>query len=269
MFETKLPYPVFDADNHFYDAPDAITRHLEPEFVDRGAIAVDYRPGIADRHRERIAQGTREEFPVPGSHTYKANPLRIEDPEERAKVVESFRRMAPAFQSRDNRLEVMDVQGLRAGPDVPHRRRRLGEQRVPRRPARQCGERARAQPVGAGRLGLQLPGSHPHPGERPDRRRRPHGRRARPHAGRRRARGAPAAGTAQRAFPGRPVLRPLLGAHRRVGRARRRAPQLHEVPARQVPISGTTRTRTTSTASTRSSGSRTGATARSWRRSPP
>ncbi len=114
MFETKLPYPVFDADNHFYDAPDAITRHLEPEFADRGAIAVDYRPGIADQHRERIAQETREEFPVPGSHTYKANPLRIEDPEERARVVESFRRMAPAFQSRDNRLEVMDVQGLRA-----------------------------------------------------------------------------------------------------------------------------------------------------------
>ena len=115
MFETKLPYPVFDADNHFYDAPDAITRHLEREFVERGAVAVDYRPDIAERHRERIAQdGGGEEFPLPGSHTYKANPLRIEDAGERAAVVESFRRMAPAFQNRENRLEVMDAQGLRA-----------------------------------------------------------------------------------------------------------------------------------------------------------
>jgi predicted TIM-barrel fold metal-dependent hydrolase len=51
---------------------------------------------------------------VPGSATYKANPLRIQDPDERKKVVESFQLMAPAFQSRDNRLDVMDVQGLEA-----------------------------------------------------------------------------------------------------------------------------------------------------------
>jgi hypothetical protein len=41
MFETKLPYPVFDADNHFYDAPDAITRYLERNFIDAGKVAVD------------------------------------------------------------------------------------------------------------------------------------------------------------------------------------------------------------------------------------
>src|SRR5262249_5967937 len=44
----------------------------------------------------------------------RANPLKIEDADERAKVVNSFRLMAPAFQSRENRLEVMDVQGLEA-----------------------------------------------------------------------------------------------------------------------------------------------------------
>jgi predicted TIM-barrel fold metal-dependent hydrolase len=117
MFETKLPYPVFDADNHFYDAEDAITRYLEPELVAAGKIAKDYVPGKADQHRERM----REQFGgvVPGSATYKANPLRIEDPDERERVVQSFRMMAPAFQNRDNRLEIMDVQGLEAAIMFP------------------------------------------------------------------------------------------------------------------------------------------------------
>jgi predicted TIM-barrel fold metal-dependent hydrolase len=110
MFETKLPYPVFDADNHFYDASDAVTRHLEREFVDAGKVAVDYRPNVAEVHRARM----QEEFGVPGSHTYKANPLRIADPEEREKVVQSFRLLAPSYQSREKRLEVMDIQGLEA-----------------------------------------------------------------------------------------------------------------------------------------------------------
>jgi len=117
MFETKLPYPVFDADNHFYDAEDAITRYLEPEFAEAGKIAQDYVPGKADQHRERM----QRDFGgmVPGSATYKANPLRIEDADERERVVQSFRMMAPAFQNRDNRLEIMDVQGLEAAIMFP------------------------------------------------------------------------------------------------------------------------------------------------------
>jgi predicted TIM-barrel fold metal-dependent hydrolase len=114
MFETKLPYPVFDADNHFYDAADAITRHLESKFVESDKVAIDYVPGKADRHRRKIEEEFGIESSIPGSHTYRANPLRIEDPGEREKVVTSFRLMAPAFQNRENRLEVMDVQGLEA-----------------------------------------------------------------------------------------------------------------------------------------------------------
>jgi len=119
VFETKLPYPVFDADNHFYDAPDAITRHLEPRFADAGKVAVDYRPDTFERHRKRMEEEFGIELGLPGSHTYKANPLKIEDAEERAKVVNSFRLMAPAFQSRENRIDVMDVQGLEAAIMFP------------------------------------------------------------------------------------------------------------------------------------------------------
>jgi predicted TIM-barrel fold metal-dependent hydrolase len=119
MFETKLPYPVFDADNHFYDAPDAISRHLEAKFVDAGQVAFDYQPDKSAKHRQQLQEEFGIELGVPGSHTYKANPLRIEDPEEREKVVNSFRLMSPAFQNRENRLDVMDVQGLEAAIMFP------------------------------------------------------------------------------------------------------------------------------------------------------
>ncbi len=119
MFETTLPYPVFDADNHFYDAEDVITRHLEQSFIDAGKVAVDYRPDTFERHRARMQEEFGNEFGLPGSHTYKANPLRIEDPDEREKVVQTFRLLAPSFQSRENRLEVMDVQGLEAAIMFP------------------------------------------------------------------------------------------------------------------------------------------------------
>lgn len=113
MFETKLPYPVFDADNHFYDTADAITRYLEPEFVEAGKVAKDYVPGKADEHKERIRADAIMKS-VPGAATYKSNPLLIEDPEERESVVKEFQLLSPAYQNRDKRLEVMDVQGLEA-----------------------------------------------------------------------------------------------------------------------------------------------------------
>ena len=31
----ELGYPVFDADNHYYEALDAFTRHLDPRSADR------------------------------------------------------------------------------------------------------------------------------------------------------------------------------------------------------------------------------------------
>ena len=32
---TELPYPVFDADNHYYEALDAFTRYVEPAMQPR------------------------------------------------------------------------------------------------------------------------------------------------------------------------------------------------------------------------------------------
>ena len=67
--------------------------------------------------------------------------------------------------------------------------------------------------------------------------------------------------------PADPYYDPFWARIQEVGRARGRAPELHAATSAPVPSTATTRTRTTSTASTRSSGSRTGVTVRSWRRS--
>ena len=32
---SKIDFPVFDADNHYYEATDAFTRHIEPGFAKR------------------------------------------------------------------------------------------------------------------------------------------------------------------------------------------------------------------------------------------
>ena len=33
---TAIDFQLFDADNHYYEAPDAFTRHIEPKFAKRG-----------------------------------------------------------------------------------------------------------------------------------------------------------------------------------------------------------------------------------------
>ena len=126
MFETTLPYPVFDADNHFYDAEDVITRHLERSFVDAGKVAVDYRPDTVERHRKKMQEELGNAFGVPGSHTYKANPLRIADPDEREKVVQSFRLMAPVVPESREPARGHGRAGSRSRDHVPVRCRRVG-----------------------------------------------------------------------------------------------------------------------------------------------
>ena len=267
MFETTLPYPVFDADNHFYDAEDAITRHLERSLVEAGKVAVDYRPDTYVRHRAKMLEEFGNEYGVPGSSTYKANPLRIADPDEREKVVQSFRLLAPSFQSRENRLEVMDVQGLEAAIMFPSGVGISVEGQFLDDPAANAANvRAYNRWISddwgwAYKNRIFTPANVPLANidvmvEEFERTLADGA-----------AHGAVARGTAERPFSRRSLLRPVLGTHPGSGRARGRAPGLHATTSAPVPSTATTRTRTTSTASTRSSGSRTGVIARSWRRS--
>jgi predicted TIM-barrel fold metal-dependent hydrolase len=134
--EARLPYKVFDADNHFYPPEDAETRHLEPEFLERafpsGKTHLTPVDVVGDEHKAKtigehpVPEGghggvnplelpeMEGDIPVPGAMLNKLNPMRDLDTEARAKLVETYRHMEPAFQHRDRRLDLMDEQGVAA-----------------------------------------------------------------------------------------------------------------------------------------------------------
>src|SRR5713101_8189211 len=88
MFDEKLPYRVYDADNHFYEPAGALLPYLEQRFHDK--VAVDYTPGKAAQHAAKIRAQQEERQQVisargggiPGSTLGKANPLRDKTAEE-------------------------------------------------------------------------------------------------------------------------------------------------------------------------------------------
>ena len=113
-----VDFPVFDADNHYYEALDAFTRHLDPAMRKRGdAVGDDRRQAAAPRRR-------------PGQPLHPEPDVRsVSKPGAlseyfRAKSGVGDMRAAfgeldpmddrPEYRNRDARLEVMDEQGLEA-----------------------------------------------------------------------------------------------------------------------------------------------------------
>ncbi len=170
-------------------------------------------------------------FGVPGIAHVQGNPLRIADPEEREKVVQSFRLMAPAFQSRENRLEVMDVQGLEAAIMFPSGVGVSVEGEFLDDPAANVANVRAYNRWVQDDWGFAFKNRIFTPANVPLAKHRRHGRGARPHARRGRPDGDAAAGPAQRSVSRRSLLRPVLGVHPGVGRGGGRAPELHELPA--------------------------------------
>jgi predicted TIM-barrel fold metal-dependent hydrolase len=117
--EGWLPYRVFDADNHFYEAPDAYTRHLESKYRDRAFTPgspklLETVDGEATHLPTMFGSDLDEGIPTPGENLVKLNPMRGLDAEQRDRVMASYREMRPAFEHRDQRLELMDRQGIEA-----------------------------------------------------------------------------------------------------------------------------------------------------------
>ncbi len=125
MFDEKLPYRVYDADNHFYEPAGALLPYLEQRFHDK--VAVDYTPGKAAQHAAKIRAQQEERQQVisargggiPGSTLGKANPLRDKTAEEREQIVEEFRALEGAYQDRERRIDVMDAQGIQGALMFP------------------------------------------------------------------------------------------------------------------------------------------------------
>jgi len=111
---SRSPYPIFDADNHFYETEEAFTKFLPREF--RGAIRyvqVDGRTKIAVRGQisEYIPNPTFEVVARPGAQE---DYFRRGNPEGRSyrEIVGEPMRSIPAFREPAARLELMDEQGI-------------------------------------------------------------------------------------------------------------------------------------------------------------
>ena len=140
--EERLPYRVYDADNHFYPTPDAIDRHLDPKMRERAL-----RPGESfileneeDVQEQKHVEGKtwrtigehpvpegghggvdvselppmEANIPIPGAMLNRLNPMRDLDQLSREQLVARYNEMRPAFEHKDPRLTLMDFQGVQA-----------------------------------------------------------------------------------------------------------------------------------------------------------
>ena len=111
---STIDFDVFDADNHYYEAPDAFTRHLEKGFATRGMqwAQVD--------GRTRLLVGGKVNRFIPNPQF---------DPVARPGCLDEYFRgrspandirgafgelepISPAYRDRDARIEVLDAQGV-------------------------------------------------------------------------------------------------------------------------------------------------------------
>ncbi|HVP29579.1 MAG TPA: amidohydrolase family protein [Myxococcota bacterium] len=108
--------PVFDCDNHYYEALDAFTRHLDPRFGPRcvqwAEIGGRRYHVVGGRVSRAVANPTFDPIAKPGAlHAYfRGNP-------ENRSPAEFLRAREPipaAYRDRDARLRAMDEQGLEA-----------------------------------------------------------------------------------------------------------------------------------------------------------
>jgi predicted TIM-barrel fold metal-dependent hydrolase len=106
-------WPLFDADEHYYEAEDAFTRHLDPAF--RTSIRwVDMdgrrRLLVNDRLFRMVSNPTFDPVARPGALAdyYRAKNASGVDP----KAMMELEPIRPEYRDRDARLSVMDAQGV-------------------------------------------------------------------------------------------------------------------------------------------------------------
>ena len=112
-----LPYRAFDADSHYYEATDALTRHLPKEYARRGAkwarIGGRDRLMLGDKLFTFIPNATFDPVARPGClHDY----FRADSPvgNDMMKMMGDLEPIRPEYRDRDVRLQVMERQGVAA-----------------------------------------------------------------------------------------------------------------------------------------------------------
>ena len=113
-----IDFPVFDADNHYYEPRDAFTRHLDPRMRKRGVqwatIEGKERLLVGGRVNRFIPNPTFDPISKPGAlaeyFRAKAGVVDMRSAFGELEALES----RPEYQDREARLKVMDNQGLEA-----------------------------------------------------------------------------------------------------------------------------------------------------------
>jgi predicted TIM-barrel fold metal-dependent hydrolase len=133
--EASLPYRVYDADNHIYPPADARIRHLPRRYHDElqqatgritpeveGDDDVEHVATTIGTHTVpegghggvdlRELPGMRGGIPIPGAMLNRLNPMRDLDDLSRIELIERYNEMRPAFEKKEPRLKLMDLQGV-------------------------------------------------------------------------------------------------------------------------------------------------------------
>ncbi|MCZ6783254.1 MAG: amidohydrolase family protein, partial [Proteobacteria bacterium] len=116
MTPASLDNPIFDCDNHYYEAMDAFTRHLDPRLAPRTVQWCEINGRkyhlVAGRVSRAVTNPTFDPIAMPGAlyDFLRSNP-------EKKTTVELLRKREPIpahYRHPEARLKVMDEQGLEA-----------------------------------------------------------------------------------------------------------------------------------------------------------
>ena len=107
--------PVFDADNHYYEALDAFTRHIEPQYRKRAMqwAQIDGRTRllVAGKVNKFIPNPTFDPVAAPGvmDEYFRGRNPKAADVKQLFGQLEPIR---PEYRDRDARIALMDQQGM-------------------------------------------------------------------------------------------------------------------------------------------------------------
>jgi predicted TIM-barrel fold metal-dependent hydrolase len=120
----NLGFQIFDCDNHFYEAEDAFTRYMDPEFKKRGMQWAEVngrkRLLVGGRINRFIPNATWDPVSKPGAldEYFRGRNPKGQGPRE---LFGELDRLAdhPEYQNRDARLTLMDEQGMQGAIFLP------------------------------------------------------------------------------------------------------------------------------------------------------
>src|ERR1700749_2553418 len=119
---SELPFTFFDCDNHYYEALDAFTRHLEPEYAKRAMQWVTLngrqRLLVGGKINKFIPNPTFDPVAAPGvmDEYFRGRNPKSADVTQLFGELEPIR---PEYRDRDARLALMDRQGMEGAIFLP------------------------------------------------------------------------------------------------------------------------------------------------------